>query len=96
MLRMGRGGRYLHGDDDKYQHDGGDEDGSNSENTDEDDSEEDMDPTDFEQQIQDEKKQLLQRSIRDFMIGFVVASAMFALFYGLVSIKPSEEAVVTN
>ena len=49
-----------------------------------------MDPAEFEKQIAEEKKELLHRSIRDFVIGFIVASLMFFLFYGLVSIEPAK------
>ena len=71
--------------DDSYRLEGGSDD--------DEESDEEMNADEFDQQLKDEKSRLFWNSIKDFFIGFLIAAAMFGIFYGVVSIEPVDDGI---
>ena len=63
--------------DDSYHYEGG--------SSDDDDDDEPDKPDDFMEEIKEKKKELKWAALRQYIIGFLIAAAMFGGFFGAVS-----------
>ena len=66
--------------DDSYKYEGGSDNESDSE---------EVNAEEFEEQLKSEKTRLFWSSLSKFFIGFLIASALFGIFYGVVSMEPT-------